>query len=176
MLIETLSQALVPARSVDQTSSTAVSRLPQATEPYGDAGTATGPSVIEAGNKGVVAQNNLLVVPYGTGSGSFSINVYGWRQILLDGNTLWVPVLLCQLAATLNTSIPGVAGSPVDNNHFFCDTLSVVLGNADVSVEAVAGSGYIAHAIVDLKGSQKVELSFFTGGSATAANALVAML
>lgn len=187
MLIETLSMDLRKARSVNQTSNGYVAKIPTIAEPVGDANTATGASVIDlsATPKGDRSQNFLLIIPYGTGSsnGTFSLRVVGWSRIPGIQTTqpsLWIPINLLELACTLGTPT-GVNGSPIVAAELFVDTITVTKGST-LSGEAPSenilspANDTIGCALVDLKGFQKVELSFTTGGSATDCNALVALL
>lgn len=184
ILLETMSMAFRKARSVNQTSSSYVSKVPTQTEPSGDAGSATGASIIDLTSKdGIIAQNALLVVPFGAGSdgNTFNFRVIGWRYIGTNPQTrLWVPVNLLELACTLS-AVVGVAGMEVTNSERFVDTISVTKGST-LSGEAAAenvvspANDTIAHLMVDVKGFTKLELSFETGSSATNCNALIALL
>ena len=178
MLLETLATPFFKARSVNQTSATFVSKIPTATEPSGDAGTATGASVFDIG-KGY-AQNGVLVTPYGIGSdnNTMSLRLIGWRSIGANAvaTLLWIPVIICEVAATLSTAV-GIVGKTVLDTERFADTLSLTTGNDDVSIDIVSPTGnVIAHFVADLKGFQKLEVSFTTGSSATSCNALLAFL
>lgn len=182
MLIETIYTPWRKARAVNQTSTSGITIATTLVEPSGDAGTATGHSVLEIGRPASFTQNALLLQPYGVGSdtNTFSVDVWGWRPVapcLNDGTGrfTWVPTLLCELACTLTSGATGVAGGAVLDTEYFCDTLTVTYGNANVSVEIVSNANNLpAHAVVTAKGFQKFELSFFTGSSATSCNALVA--
>ncbi len=177
MRIETLSQPYFRARSVNQTSASFVSKVPTLTEPVGDAATATGASVIDfmAGGEGTFVQNGAMIVPYGTGAdtNTFSVRIIAWKPF----GTLWVPVLLAELLCTLSSGNPG-AGTAIPSTMLFAETITLTHGNANVSIDVVspAASGVIAHALLDLKGATKIELSFQTGSSATDCNALIAVL
>lgn len=181
MLLETESMSFRKVRAVNQTSNGYVSKLPTATEPSGDAGTATGASVIDLAPKQGAAQNGLIVVFYGVGSNNntFSARVIGWR-VTGENNVdtlLWIPVVLCEFAVTLSSTPIGVANKTIVATELFADTIALTYGNDDVSVDIVSpAADIIAHAVLDLKGFMKAELSFTTGGSATSCNALVALL
>lgn len=184
MLLETLSSHFRKARSVNQTSNGYVSKIPTVTEPTGDAATATGASVIDIGTDGNYCQNGMIILPYGIGSNNqtMSVRVIGWRKVgLTDGQggattTIWIPVVLAEFACTLSSTPIGIAGAQVLNTELFADTITLTYGNNNVSVEIISpAADIIAHAVLDLKGFKKVELSFTTGGSATSCNALVAM-
>lgn len=179
-LIETFAGRLQKARSVNQTSNGYVSKVPTVTEPLGDAGTATGTSVIEMAAGTGSSQNLVKIMPYGVGANNttFSFRVIGWQGIQNAGNVipyLWVPVLLGEFACTLSSSAPGVAGATVVATEYFADTITQTYpAAATSSIEVVSNAAdLIAHVVLDAKGCEKIELSFTTGGSATSCNALV---
>lgn len=188
MLLETLSQEFRKARAVNQTSTTFVAKKPTKTEPAGDAGTATGASVVDLGSGGEYAQNGVKLAFYGVGSNNntFSARVFGWSQVrnpLSTGDLnviVWVPVLLCEVLVTLSSNIPGVTGGTIGTTELFADTIAIVgtSGNPNVSMEIVspADDATMGHVILDVKGFKKLELTFSTGSSATDANALLTML
>lgn len=168
------------ARSVNQTSASFVSKVPTTTEPKGDAGTATGASVIELSNNGMCGPSAAKIVPFGTttNDNTFNVRVIGWERLPYpSGLDLWVPTTLAEVTATLGTS-PGVDGTLVTSSNLFADTLVLVTGNANVSMEIISpANDTIAHFIVSLKGSMKLELSFsIAGGTATDMNALVKLM
>lgn len=167
------------ARSVNQTSSSFVAKIPTVTVPADDAATATGQASVEMRNGGAFTQNGLVILPYGTGSNgnTFSMRVVGWRQFGTDPHTLlWLPTTLAEFLCTLDSAILGIAGKTIVATEYFCGTIAIVgtSGNPNVSCEIVspAVSGSMAHVVVDTKGFEKIELSFSTGSSATDCNAL----
>jgi hypothetical protein len=184
-LIETLSQPYIRARSVNQTSTSFVSKVPTLTEPLGDAGTATGASVLDlvgggaSGGGGVFVQNGAVIVPYGTGSdgNTFSIRILSWKSYGLGAGKIWVPILLAELLCTLSSGNPGV-GSLITSSMLFAKTITITTGNAGVSIDVIspAASAILASAMLDLKGVSRLELSFSTGSSATDCNALISLL
>lgn len=196
MLIGTLSSPFRKARSVNQTSATFVQPLPTGTEPRGDAGTATGDSIFQLGpdacytENGVLrtlpsaagqSQNGVIIVPYGvaTDNQTFSFRVIGWRVIGTNPSTwLWIPVVLGEFLCTADSTLVGVAGKEVVATELFCDTITLVTGNANISndINSPADGESIAHVVLDLKGFTKLQLSFETGSSATSCNALIALL
>lgn len=188
MLLETLSQDFRKVRTVNATDASFPSRVPTITDPAGigdNAAQATASAVFEARQpSGVVSQNGLLIVPFGAGSddATFSLRVIGWRRVFLpghEGNTiyrLWVPITLVELLCTLGTSV-GIAGNAVIDTDRFCDTLSLTTGDAGVSCDLVSpNDNTIAHAVVDMKGFQRIEITTSTGSSATNGNAILAFL
>lgn len=184
VLVQTAAFPWQKARSVSQTSTTFASRIATITEPTGDAASATGACILEPGlgTGSIVAQNNLLLVPYGAGSDdtTFSLRVIGWRAIgPVSGVTLWVPVNLVELACTLGAAV-GIAGAPLTTTDRFADIITLTTGSTagSVSSENIVSpaNDTIAHAMIDLKGFRKFEITFSTGSSATNCNALWTLL
>lgn len=186
MFIETLSQPLFQLRGTNSTDNGQTPPVTRIGPPSGlgdSASQATSPAIIQGGNGGNTVQNGLLIVPYGVGSNgnTFNLNVYSWRPIVvrssqqqvIPASQQWVAVLLCQIACTLASGTAGVAGGTLGTSTYFCSTLSVTYGNANVSIEVVStAAGRIASFTVDAKGSPLVEVWGDTGGSATNFNAL----
>jgi len=182
MLVETLSMKFVKARrdasgvAANATNATFPSKVPTITKP-------SGAGVIElcSPDKGAVAQNGIVLIPYGTGSdnNTFELRVIGWRLVTNDEGKagLWIPVLLVELHCTLSAAV-GVAGATVVNTERFADTISLTTGNDDVSVDIVSPTGeIIAHAMLDLKGFNLVETTFsINSGGTTDMNCLYALL
>jgi len=175
LLSETLCQNWTRARSVNQTSASFVAKSPTATEPTGDAGTATGASVFDVGFGGTIGQNALVVMPYAIGSdnNTFNVRLYAWASAGKphDNDLLWIPTLLCELACTCST-IVGIAAKEVLATERFADTIVLTYGNS-TSTEVFSPANNLAgHIVADLKGAVKFELTFETGSSATSCNAL----
>ncbi len=176
MLIETATHPWKKALTTSATDTSFPSRIPRATEPTHDGVHALSASPYNGG----LAQNGLVLVPYGLGDDDdvFAMRVIGWRRLGDDIATLiWVPVILAELTCTMSTAV-GLAGRLILNTERFCDTIALVTGNDDVSVDIVSPTGnVIAHAILDLKGFQKVEFTFdTTTGDPTNCNCLFALL
>ncbi len=168
------------ARGVNANDASFPSRIPTIAEPSSAIATAAGTQQainIADGNFGV-GQNSALIVPYGLGANNdgFSIRMIGWRSINRDGATrLWVPVILAEVACLMSAAV-GIAGAAVINTEAFCDTLTLVTGNANISVETVSPTGdVIGHIIVALKGFQKLELTFDQTTNTPTTNALVSL-
>jgi len=181
---ETLTTYFSRVRKVNQTSTAYVAKVPTTTEPVEDANTATGPAVLDLGNTlkkpGISGQNWIRLVPYGTGvsGNSFGMRIYGWGSIgthtQVPVQILWVPVLLAEFAVTLGT-IPGVAGSIIDNTQNFAQQLSAISGFEGVLDALVSpGQSNVAHVLVDLRGFQKLEVTFLNT-TTTDCNALYAL-
>lgn len=174
MTLDTVSQPFRRALATDSTDSAFPSRIPTGTEP-------TGNGVIDlAPVGGGVIPNAVLLVPIGTGgdNDTFSVRLIGWRRLGTERATvLWVPVVLVELACTL-CAVVGVAGRLVAATERFADTLTLVTGNDDISIDIVSPTGdVVAHALTDLKGSTKFELTFdSTAAGTTAMNCLVALV
>lgn len=177
-----LSRDFQKVRSVNATATSFASKVPTLTEPSGDAGSATGASVIDLcpGGNGVSQASRLVLVPYGTGDADdvFAMRVIGWRCLGRGATTaIWIPVILAELTCTMS-AVTGVAGGAVSATEYFCDTIALVSGNDDISIDIVSPTGdVIAHAAMDLKGFQKIEFQFdMTTNNPTGANCLIALV
>lgn len=169
MILDSRVTEFVRALSTSSTDSSFPSKIPTTTEPVND-------GVIDLLD-GATVCNHLLLLPIGTDTNNqtFDLRLIGWRKI----STLWIPVPLIQVACTLG-NITGVNASAVENEEFFCDTLTLTLGNDDVTVELISPAGasladIIGHALVDVKGFRKVE-PIFDRGTAVTCNCLYAKL
>lgn len=138
----------------------------------------TGDGVVDLATGRTELPRKLLLAPFGAGADdtTFSLRVTGWRKTVGSATALWVPVTLVELACTLSTAV-GVAGADVVATDRFADTITVTKGNANVDTVILSIEGnLVAHAVIDVKGSSKAELTITTGGSATSGNALYATL
>jgi hypothetical protein len=121
--------------------------------------------------------NQVLIVPFGAGTENttFSMRIIGWRVAGRGMAALWIPVVLAEIACTLSATV-GVAGKEAVATDRFVDTITLVTGTQNVSMELVSPTGdEIGHVLVDIKGFQKLELSYDMTG-ATNGNALLAFL
>lgn len=170
VLIRQQQTSFTRARATNDTASSFASRIPTVTEP-------TGTGVLNTSGA------DLLIVPFGVGSDNQtgSVRVIGWRAIdtkdqqNTQGRTLWIPVILAEVVATLSAAV-GIAGAIIDETNRFADTLTLTTGNDDVSVDFTSPTGdVIAHIVVKGKGFEKVEVTHKVT-TATSLNSLVAML
>lgn len=151
------------ARGTDATDTAFPSRVPTATEPTGD-------GVVGLPVEGQAVPSYAVLLPFGTDAADeiFAMRVTGWSRV----SGLWVPVTLAELTCTLGTTT-GVASYTPANTRYFADTLAIVTGTAGQGVAITSpADNSIAHAIVDLKGCEKVEVTFDLD-TAAGANCLV---
>lgn len=182
-------------RSVNQTSNGFVSKIPVGVDPFitantngsGDAGTATGASVIQMTDPitGGQTQNGAHFLFYGVGTNNqtFSARVIGWSPLVSSGlvsvtpdTQIWIPVPLIEVQVTLSSTPIGLAGKAIVATELFADTITITgtTANAGVNVNVVSpANDTIAHLFLDLEGFMAYEVSFTTGASATSCNALV---
>lgn len=174
------------ARKVNETSNGYVSKITTATEPQGDAGTATGASIIDLVHGGNIAHGSVRIFPYGSGANNttFSMRVLGWEYTGIGGGdvgvtretALWIPGVLCEVQCTLSTSV-GVANKCMVATERFADTITPTTGNDNITVfRTSTADNTIASLIVLTQGCLKLELQFTTGGSATDCNAWVKLM
>lgn len=171
-------------RSTNATDASFPSRVPTLTAPSG-----AGNNVAQATASAVrilrdadcptgLVSNRMLLMPFGAGSNNntMSVRLYAWNYFIDAGDAvqaLWIPTLLCELACTLSSSVTGAANGTLGTSQLFADTLVLTYGNDDVSIDIVSPANDLpAHAVVDIKGAQRVELTTTTGSSATSCNAL----
>ncbi len=187
-LLGTSAQPFRRARLTNATDNGFPTRVPTKTEPTGTGNnaaqaTASGVHSLNGSVRGGIGQNSVIICPYGVGSNdnTFSFRVIGWR-VVDDQSDLslreWIPVKLAEYSVILSSTPAGAAGGILGATNLFADTIAIVgtSGNDDISMEIVSpADNTIAHVVVDLKGAQKLEVTFTTGGSATSCNALIAM-
>ena len=190
-LLTTLTTGLIRARVTNSTDASYPTRNPTKTEPTGigdSAAQATASAVFDLSPKqgaaiGATQYNRAMIVPFGTGSdtNTFLMRIIGWYSAKSrtggdDPNSrLWVPIPLADITCTLSVQV-GVAGAVNVAADTFCDTLAIsgTTANSGVSIDVVSPANNLtAHLIIDLKGAQKMELTFDRNSSATACNALV---
>jgi hypothetical protein len=181
MKIQTLSTYLNAARATNTTDSSYPSRVPRNATPSGtgnNASQTTAASIIQAGAGGQECDNAVKVIPFGTGSSgnAFTLKLIGWEHYgqAAPNTQVWVPVDLCELNVTLGTAAG--PGGLIPATMLFATSLSVTVGNVNVSIDVVSpGNNGIAHFVADLKGCRLFELVFAVVSS-TDANALFAVL
>lgn len=168
MMLETRCEVLQKAlKTADSTSSSFPSKVNTHTKPSGN-------GIIEFG--GLAIPNAIKVLPYATAgdNDTFSVRIISWESVSDGATELWIPTVLAELACTASADV-GVAGMIVTNTERFADTITLVTGNDDISIDIVSPTGDVkAHAVLDLKGARMVELTFdSTAVGTTAMNALV---
>lgn len=179
MLLGTRCEKFKKVRTVNATDTSFPSKVPTGTEPTGSGSSASAASVINLEGDGQ-CQNGLIVLPYAIGDDDdvFDMRVIGWRCVGNDPlYAIWIPVVLAQVTCTISTCV-GVAGKEVLNTERFADTITLVTGNANVSIDITSPTGNVAaHFVMDVKGFQKVEFTFdMTTGNPDSANALYSLL
>lgn len=183
MLLETLSTAWRKVRATNATDNGYPSRLIRATEPSGtgnSAAQATASAVFENGPSS--GQNLLMLKFFGAGSNNATCGarVIGWNKVPGTAdptNEVWEPTVLAEIDLTLSSTPVGLAGKIIAETDLFADTLVIATGYSTAGCDLTSPTGDVAgHALVDLKGSQKWEVTFTTKGSATNVNALAKLL
>jgi hypothetical protein len=147
---------------------------------------ATGDGVIPFGQDGAEADGWLHLVPIGSGTGTFSLTILGWRQTKLGvGVPLWFPCPLAAYNVTLGT-MAGVVNSDLPTTEVFGQSDTITLGPTLVNSAAPntvppivegwcsvsPGSNAACFISTPSFGFRYLEVIFTTGGSATSCNAL----
>ena len=189
MLTETLSTHLMKARRTNATDSSMPTRTTSATAPSGigdNVAQATASAVFllnKESNPGTPVQNRVKIVPIGVGNDNttFTMAVYSWVRVVdrdkehNPETDLWAAIKLAAFTCTLSAAT-GVAGRILTTSDRIADTIAIIgtSGNPNVSMEIVSpATDEPAHVVIDMKGGERLEVVFGTGGSATSANALV---
>lgn len=152
----------------NDTSSSFTSRIPTITKPTTNILNQNTP----------IIENVLMLAFFGAGTENttFDARVIGWNAMAFvktDGSPgeLWIPTPLAQFSCTLSATV-GVAGAPVTATDKFVDTITAASFNPTGGSEIVSPTGdLIAHAVLDAKGCDLVQIDFDMTG-ATSGNAL----
>lgn len=139
--------------------------------------------LISMGNPtGAYSRNGLFIVPFGVGAATntFLMSVFAWNPLKGVGAgsfDLWIATPLATFTCTLCT-VTGAAGTDVGTNQLFCDTITLNVGNANISNEIISpatngSANLIANIVLDTKGAKEVGILFAMNGSATSANAAI---
>lgn len=152
------------------------------TEPTGSGVFGAGLSGAGVEAVGAESQQAVFAQPYGTGvdGNTLSMRLTGWHVFagVRDGTVkpIWIPFHICEVACTISTTNTGATGGPVLLTEYFAKTITITTGptTAGVSVEVVspAAAGLYGSVLADIKGAQKIQFTFSTGGVATDCNAL----
>lgn len=166
---------LTRALSVAAGNSTAGSfttKVPTITKPSG-----AGIFDLKAMKETVARYLSLIFFGQGTANQTFNCRLTGWQPVgeLDPYFTLWMPRTLVEFACTLGAAT-GVAGAQLVVADKIVDGLSLTTGNNNVDVEFISpADDTVAHALVDLKGSHLIEITFDMV-NATSGNALFSIL
>lgn len=158
--------------ATNSTATSFASKIPTITEPSGDGVHKVAP--------GSWMPNAIMAVFFGAGSenDTFSARIIGWRKIATGGgdpNTLYIPMVLAELGCTISATV-GIANSPLVATDRFVDTISLITGNDDVSIDIVSPTAdEIGHVVLDIKGCNYLEFSYDMTG-ATNGNCVFAYL
>ncbi len=121
-----------------------------------------------AGIGGSEVCTGVFVQPYAEGDddSTFWMRLWGWR-VTVDqdrGKPVWIPHLLAELSCQVgNITGPKDSGNSYGllETERLCDTLMLTRGAADVYSN---GSNLAAHAIIPLRGCQKLQFDFVMMG------------
>jgi hypothetical protein len=170
----------VNATNTDMVTPAAV--VPVHTEPGlgGDAGDATSDVFKNLVNQGISSKGGVQITPIGTDTDdqTFNLRVYGWKAVHRGkSDAIWVPINLCEVLCTLGATT-GVDGTIIPAAYLFCDTIALVTGNPNISIDINSpADDTIANFIIGLKGAQKLQLRFgISGGTAVSMNALLGLM
>lgn len=146
--------------------------------------TPTGDGIYNIGQGGSEAANRVKIWPFAEAMPGdvFWLRLWAWNCIAFGDNAqVWMPSILAQFACMV-----GAITVPTDGNSAgrqsviapwerFCDGLALVGGWLGLTGEIIsqgAGSGIGACALVELRGSQKIQFEFERSDHTIGMNAL----
>lgn len=156
---------LKKAQSTNSTATSFSALIPTNTKPEASATR----SVFDLGHKGTRDRNSLVVYPYGGNDNNDIVitKVSGWNQTPLG---MWVSSLICEVSATLSSTLLGLASREVVATEFFADTLTLTTGVAEL-YQGTADVD-IAYFICSVAGFELVEITYDLGTGGDTQNAL----
>lgn len=147
--IATESRQFEKVYATNATDASFASRIPTTTAP-------TGAGVIDMRVEGVRTYNTVLVALFGAGADNdtYSHRLIGWQNV----GTLWIPVPLVEIAATLGTAV-GIAAAEAVATDRFADTLTLTKGPSTCEVYSPADNR-IGWYTCDVYGFAKLQFDF----------------
>lgn len=149
------------------TTTSVAALTPTATEPTGD-------GVIDLSPDGT-QWNNVLLAFFGVGVADQvgKARVTAWRRVTSGGTTLWVPETLTLLTFTLGTQT-GVAATPIVAANLFADTIAetTAFTTAEEIRQGATPDQSLATIAIDIKGAEKIQVTFDKNTVGTSVNGL----
>lgn len=176
----TIETTAAPARRAfavnDATAGTAFTNPSDSTTPP------SGDGVFQFGAGGSVASNGMMIVPFGTDTDAqtFLLGAFGWKTVIgsVSGAVKsYTAVMLASFVCTISTALPGLAGTNVTATDYYCDIITLGVGNANISNEIISPTTDVkASLLLDCKGCDYIQLKILRNASAVSGNALVSKL
>lgn len=130
-------------------------------------------SVIDLGKPGSRTSNTLEVMPFGGNDNNDIVitKVSGWNFVKDPGTRgMWVSRMICEVSATLSSTLVGLADEDVVATEFFADTLTLTTGIA-VLLQGTADLDNASFQC-DVSGFEIVEITYDLGTGGDTQNAL----
>lgn len=147
----------------------------------GDAGTQTNnPAVLAASvPDGDTMPNAICLLPFGTDAAdeTFKMRLLSWKPAKKKNTSpetwLWVYSIIGEFTCTLGTRT-GLANSFVGSTNLIADTIAIVGTSGDQNSYSIISpaDNTVATLMIDIRGSNYVEVLFDTNSSSASANAL----
>lgn len=162
------------AMATNSTATSFSALIPTITKPAASATRA----VFDMGKEGLRDLNTLVVMPFGgnTNNDIINVKVLKWIRVprttpVMGAPDMYVAEVVCEVQATLSSSLPGLADEEVVVAEFLADTLTLtkgvaVLFNGTADIDP-------AYFKCDISGAEIVELVFDLGTGGDTQNALV---
>lgn len=171
----TQQRPLIKTRTVNETTTSAfASRPATTTKPAGTGSSATNQAITDISKPSFGSPKWLRLFPYGVGvkGNTFAMRVIQWQVTQDATNTpLWVPSIICEFTCTIG-SMTGASGATVSNTELFCDTISMVTGNANVDNIITSPANDTPASVEVLLAGGSIYEVLFKNVTSTSANAL----
>lgn len=171
----------------DATSTSFPSRVPTTAAPTQVAVTGCVIDLVVTGGTNS-ASNNIILIPVMTANSAAvmtGMRVIAWSKLpktapaTNTASDLWIPTPLVEVSANAGavTMVAGATGGALGTTYFFAGVIAAVTtfvapnANVDYSIINSVTLG-IAQLVVDVKGAQKLEVTFDAGANVTAMNCL----
>lgn len=144
-------------RATNSTATSFASKLATGTAPSGDG------VISRSTRQAAIVADNMRLIFWGAGSAdqTFDIKAIGWNL----QTDIWIPSKLFTAVCTLGT-MPGIAGTSIDENQLFVDKIVVTGGDDNVNVRVESPEDNVSARIVfDSEGFQKLEVIFDMTGA-----------
>lgn len=126
----------------------------------------TGDGCFGAGQGGIKAPAQLMIVPYSRGYGEYLMRLWGWYTVGEERDTervLWLPLLLAEFSC-VSGGQGGLQNRVVGPGEMFCGDLKLDAGS--LGQDGRIFDGPVSWAKVDLQGCRKFQFDFTAPGNA----------
>ena len=136
---------------------------------------ANGSGVIDMAGNGNVTSNGLKLLPFATAGENltFLLSVFAIDKCVDESSREWHTYNLLASFTCQTGNLAGIANTGVGTTGYYCDVITLGIGNANISNEIISPDGDVkASILLDTKGARKVYIALDRNGSAATCNCL----